>query len=134
MSTTFALAARITDHEMKVEQNIPSRQTGMAQPFHHCADGDRPHCRARLMDGGQRNRKEARILYIVDSRHADSLRHAHTQIRQCLEKSGSCEIVGANETLRLQAAQDGVPRRSVNLGSLKIGHAAGPGSDFAAGS
>ncbi len=80
MSIVFAGAAGIANHQIEVEQNIACRQARLPQPLQHGADGNRTHRRARLMDRGKGNRKQAGVFDVVDAGHADFRRYAHAEV------------------------------------------------------
>ena len=84
---------------MEIEQNVASRKRRVPEPLQHRADGRCPHCRTRLVNGGERHRKKTGVLDVVDSRQPDPARHAHTELVERLEEMPCGEIVGANDTV-----------------------------------
>ena len=84
---------------MEIEQNVASRKRGVPEPLQHRADGRCPHCRTRLVNGGERHREKTRVLDVVDSRQPDPARHANTELVEGLEEMPCGEIVGADDTV-----------------------------------
>ena len=84
---------------MEIEQNVARRKRGVPEPLQHRADGRCPHCRTRLVNGGERHRKKTRVLDVVNSRQPHTARDAHTEFVERLEEMPCGEIVGANDTV-----------------------------------
>ena len=67
-------AAGVAHHQAEVQQDVPRGQFRAAQPLEHGADRDRAHVRAGLVDGCQRHRQQAGVLYVVNADHPDVAR------------------------------------------------------------
>ena len=103
----FARPAGVTYDEMKTEKNVTRGQLWIAHPVQHRADCHRAYIRARLVNGGQGYRQQARVLNVVDAGHPNFTRHGDAEFIERLQQVCSCEIVCANETVRIDLVENG---------------------------
>src|SRR5436190_20135047 len=92
-------------HEAEVDQYVARRHLRMPQPLEHGGDRHRADLRARLVDGGQRDRQQTGVLHVVHADEADIARDRDLESLERSEELRGGEVVGTNDAVRTRLAE-----------------------------
>ncbi len=111
--STGTRPAGVSHDEVEIEEHVSRRQLRIAKPIEHDTDRYGADIGARLVDGCQRHRQQARVLDVVDADHPHLIRHGDVKAFERAQQPGRGEIVGADEAFGADFAEDAVDLAAV---------------------